>query len=112
MGIKVAIIGGGSSMFVPDLFRRFLQAPCMVGGTVSLMDVDEERLSVMDELGKRLVEAEKADLKVESTLDQRESLIGADFVIVAISVGGMRSWEYRTSRYPGATASSCRSLIR
>ena len=53
MGIKVTIIGGGSSMFVPDLFRRFLQAPCMVGGTVSLMDVDEQRLSVMGELGKR-----------------------------------------------------------
>ncbi|MGA3352582.1 MAG: hypothetical protein ABSD85_05260 [Acidimicrobiales bacterium] len=93
MGIKVTIIGGGSSMFVPDLFRRFLRAPCMSGGVVSLMDVDEQRLSVMDKLGRRLVDAEHADLKIESTVNQRESLTGADFVIVAISVGGMRSWE-------------------
>jgi alpha-galactosidase len=81
----MTIVGDGSAMFVPDLPRRVLQAPCMSGGTVSLMDVDEERLSVMDRLGRRLVEAEQADLKIESTVDQRESLIGADFVIVAIS---------------------------
>jgi alpha-galactosidase len=93
MAIKVTIVGGGSSMFVPDLLRRFLRAPCMNGGTVTLMDVDEQRLAVMEKLGRRLVEAEKADLKIESTVDQRGSLVGADFVVVAISVGGMRAWE-------------------
>jgi alpha-galactosidase len=90
--LKVTVIGGGSSMFVPNLLRRFLLAPCMHGGTVTLMDVDEGRLKVMDSLGRRLVEAEHADLKIESTVDQRESLVGADFVIVAISVGGMSAW--------------------
>ncbi len=92
MALKVTIIGGGSSMFVPGLLRRFIQAPCMEGGTVALMDVDGERLSVMDRLARRLVDAEGSTLKIESTQDQRESLTAADFVIVAISVGGMSSW--------------------
>lgn len=93
MSLKVTIVGGGSSMFVPNLLRRFLEAPCLRGGTVSLMDVDAARLDVMDKLARRLVEAEGADLSVESTLDQRQALAGADFVIVAISVGGMAAWE-------------------
>jgi alpha-galactosidase len=80
-------------MFVPNLLRRLMQAPIMNGGTISLMDVDEQRLSVMARLGRRLVEAEHADLKIESTVNQREALTGADFVIVAISVGGMTAWE-------------------
>lgn len=92
MALKVTIIGGGSSMFVPGLLRRFIQAPCMEGGTVALMDVDGARLAVMDRLARRLVDAEGSKLQIESTQDQRESLTAADFVIVAISVGGMSAW--------------------
>lgn len=90
---KVTIIGGGSSMFVPTLLRKILGAPALSGGTICLMDVDAGRLATMAELGKALVAAEKADLHVESTTSQREALTGADFVIVAISVGGMAAWE-------------------
>ncbi len=57
------------------------------------MDVDEQRLEAMDILSRQLVAMLRADLKVESTTDQRESLKGADFVIAAISVGGMDAWE-------------------
>jgi alpha-galactosidase len=93
MAVKVTVVGGGSSMFVPLLLRRFLTSPCMRGGTLTLMDVDAERLAVMDSLARVLVENEGADLAIASTTDQREALTGADFVIVAISVGGMASWE-------------------
>ena len=57
------------------------------------MDVDEERLAVMDSLARALVASEGTELAIESTLDQREALTGADFVIVAIAVGGMPAWE-------------------
>jgi alpha-galactosidase len=93
MAIKVTIIGGGSSIFVPGLIRRFLRSPIMKGGVVTLMDVNEERVKVMEALGRRLAESERADLTVESSLDRRAALTGADFVIVAISVGGMPAWE-------------------
>jgi alpha-galactosidase len=93
MPVKVTVVGGGSSMFVPLLLRRFLQAPCMRGGTLTLMDVDAARLAVMDSLARALVENEGADLTIESTTDQRDALTGADFVIISIAVGGMASWE-------------------
>jgi alpha-galactosidase len=89
---KVTIIGGGSSSFVPVLLRRMMQSASLADADVSLMDVDAGRLSVMQALADRLVEGESSPLKVTSTTDQREALTGADFVIAAISVGGMDAW--------------------
>ena len=92
MPAKVTIIGGGSSSFVPLLIRRLMQSPVLSGAHVSLMDVDEGRLGVMRSLAEKLIESEGSSLRVSSTTDQRESLTGADFVIAAISVGGMDAW--------------------
>ncbi len=46
----------------------------------------------MDALANKLIESEQSPLTVRSTLDQREALTDADFVIAAISVGGMDAW--------------------
>ncbi len=92
MPAKVTIIGGGSSSFVPVLIRRLMQSPVLGGCHVSLMDIDEGRLGVMQSLADKLIESEGSALRVSSTTDQRESLDGADFVIAAISVGGMDAW--------------------
>src|SRR5512144_3159479 len=92
MSLKVTIIGGGSSSFVPVLLRRLIQSGPLGDSTVTLMDIDERRLQVMQELGDRLVAGEERALRGESTLDQRASLRGADFVIAAISVGGFDAW--------------------
>src|SRR3954451_17598281 len=92
MATKVTIIGGGSSSFVPLLVRRLMQSPVLGSSQVMLMDVDESRLSVMQSLADKLIANENSELRVTSTTDQRESLAGADFVIAAISVGGMDAW--------------------
>ena len=89
---KVTIIGGGSSSFVPVLLRRLIQSGPLGEATVTLMDVDEGRLGVMQSLADKLIANEHSELRVKSTTDQRESLAGADFVIAAISVGGMDAW--------------------
>ena len=90
---KITVIGGGSSTFVPQLMRLFIGSEVLKGSTLTLMDIDARRLEVMDRLCRILVEKEEADFGIESTTDQRESLIDADFVITAISVGGMDAWE-------------------
>lgn len=93
MGIKIAMIGGGSSSFVPHLLRRFMTSESLGAASITLMDVDEGRLRVMDMLAQKLIDSERSALTVRGTLDQREALDGADFVIAAISVGGMDAWE-------------------
>ena len=92
MATKVTIIGGGSSSFVPLLVRRLMQSTVLGSSQVTLMDVDEGRLSVMQSLADKLIANEHSELRVTSTTDQRASLSGADFVIAAISVGGMDAW--------------------
>ena len=93
MPSKITIIGGGSSTFVPQLMRLFLGSEVLAGSTISLMDIDAHRLEIMDTLCRQLVKLQKSDLRIESTTDQLQSLDGADFVITAISVGGMDAWE-------------------
>jgi alpha-galactosidase len=92
MPVKVTMIGGGSSSFVPPLLRRFIQSDVLGDATVTLMDVNEERVQIMEDLAAKLIESERSPLRVHSTLEQREALVDADFVIVAISVGGMDAW--------------------
>jgi alpha-galactosidase len=93
VGQKITIIGGGSSTFVPHLLRLFMQSATLKSSTITLMDVDARRLEVMETLARRLIEKEEADLTVRSSTEQRTSLVGADFVIVAIAVGGLAAWE-------------------
>jgi alpha-galactosidase len=92
MGPKVTIIGGGSSSFVPVLIRRLMQSEPLEAARVSLMDIDAGRLGVMQALADKLIASEGSDIRVTSTLDQREALVGADFVIAAIAEGGMDAW--------------------
>ena len=93
MAYKITIIGGGSSTFTPQLMQLFMGSEVLQGSTITLMDVDAHRLETMDTLCKQLVQQEGINLAVESTTGRRESLIGADFVISAISVGGFDAWE-------------------
>ncbi len=89
----IAVIGGGSSMFVPGLVRRLLELPCFDDSELRLMDIDEHRLSVMTSLANELVAAEGRHMRVRGTLEQKEALDRVDFAILTISVGGMTAWE-------------------
>lgn len=73
--------------------RLLVESEVLSGSTITLMDIDEHRLNVMGNLSRRIVEREKSDLKVETTTNQRESLVDADFVITTIAVGGNDAWE-------------------
>jgi len=90
---KITIIGGGSSSFVPQLMRLFIESEVLEGSTITLMDIDGQRLQTMRVLSEMLIEKKNVDLTVESTTNRKESLRGADFVIVTIAVGGSEAWE-------------------
>jgi alpha-galactosidase len=91
--VVIAVVGGGSSMFVPGVVRRMLEIDAFDGAELRLMDVDPKRLGVMVDLARQLARAEGRQLSVTGTSDQRAALDGVTFAIVAISVGGMAAWE-------------------
>jgi alpha-galactosidase len=85
---KISIIGAGSSNFSLELVRDICLTPNLSGSTISFMDINEERLSQVLSLCRRYAEEMGMDLKLEKTMQRRESLKDADFVInLALVVG-------------------------
>ncbi len=93
MAIKIAVIGGGSSTFMPSAISDLIKAEELKGSKLVLMDVDISALQIMAKFGRRVVEETKASIKVEDTIDRHEALDGADFVITTFGVGGIEGWK-------------------
>src|SRR5213079_1956342 len=89
--IKVAMIGAGSVVFCKNLTGDILSYPEFRNATISYMDIDRERLEVGANLCRKAAEAVGASPNIEATLDRREALRGADFVINMVQVGGFDS---------------------
>src|SRR4051812_48555884 len=82
------MIGAGSVVFSRNLTGDILGFPEFRDATFSYMDVDPERLEVGAALCRKVADALGANPRIEATLDRREALDGADFVINMVQVGG------------------------
>lgn len=88
-GLKIATIGGGSS-YTPELIegfiKRYEELPIK---DIYLVDVEEgrEKLEIVGNLAKRMVEKAGIDMKIHLTLDRREAIKDADFVTTQFRVG-------------------------
>jgi alpha-galactosidase len=94
MGNKISIIGAGSAVFSLGLVRNICLTPNLAGSTVSLMDINQERLETIYALCKRYAQEIGIELTLQKTMDRRESLQDADFVInTALAAGHHRLRE-------------------
>jgi len=85
------MIGAGSVVFCKNLTGDILSFPEFRRATLSYMDVDGQRLEVAAALCRKTAAALDAQPTIQATLDRREALHGADFVINMIQVGGFDS---------------------
>ncbi len=91
MSCKIAIIGAGSANFSLNLVKDICVNKNFNGCTVALMDVDAARLDAIYGLCTRYTEEMNGDVNVLKTMDRREAMQGADFVInVALDYGHER----------------------
>ncbi len=91
---KITFIGAGSLGFTRGLARDILTFPLMKDATLTLMDIDAERLEFAQKAVQRIVDLGKYPAKVEATMDRAEALKGADAVMCTILVGGTNVWQY------------------
>ncbi|MCX5670766.1 MAG: alpha-galactosidase [Planctomycetota bacterium] len=84
---RIVIIGAGSG-FGSRLSFDILSREPLRGATIVLADIDAARLEAVTAYVRRAVEAHGVPAKIESAIDHRDALPGADFVITSVSVGG------------------------
>ena len=83
----IAIIGAGSVVFSRRVVGDLLSFPALEGSHLSLMDVDEQRLALIGRLVEKMVRDSGVAATVDTTVDRRRALSGADYVITTIRVG-------------------------
>jgi alpha-galactosidase len=91
---KIAFIGAGSLGFTRNLVRDILTFPLLENATLSLMDIDTERLDFIHKSIDKIVQMGNYPAKVEATTDRAEALKGADVVIVTVLAGGFDVWQH------------------
>ena len=87
---KIAFIGAGSTVFAKNLMGDILSFPEFSDATFSLMDIDAERLKTSMEVAETVNRALNTNATFEATIDRREALKGANYVITMIQVGGYK----------------------
>lgn len=87
---KVALIGAGSTVFAKNLMGDILSYPELADSTISLMDIDTERLATSEAVAHKINAAVGANATIEATTDRRAALDGADYAICMIQVGGYK----------------------
>ncbi len=87
---KITFIGAGSTVFAKNLLGDILSFPELADSTISLHDIDEERLRTTEIVAHRLAQILDAHPTIEATTDRRAALDGADYAISMFQVAGYK----------------------
>jgi alpha-galactosidase len=90
---KITFIGAGSLGFTRELVRDILTFPLIQDATLSLMDIDAERLDFSQRAVEKIIRMGGYPARVEATMDRCQALEGADVVLTTILVGSTNVWR-------------------
>lgn len=92
-GLKIVVIGGGSS-YTPELISGFIKRKEELKvKEIILVDIEKgkEKVDIVTNLAKRMIRKEGIDTEISWSLNRKESLKDADFVITQFRVGGLEA---------------------
>jgi len=87
---KITLIGAGSTVSAKHLMGDILSYPELAESTITLFDIDAERLKTSEAVAHKLAEYLGAKPKIEATTDRKHALDGADYAISMFQVGGYK----------------------
>ena len=86
---KITFLGAGSVVFTRQLLTDLLRFDDLPTLDIALHDIDETRLDVARLTALNVAQQLGREIRVSASLDRREALDAADFVINMIQVGGV-----------------------
>jgi 6-phospho-beta-glucosidase len=88
MGVKIAVVGGGST-YTPELIEGFANRPDRLPiDELVLLDIDPSRLDVVGGLARRMLSRLGWRGRLVTTIDHDAAIDGADYVVIQLRVGG------------------------
>ncbi len=90
---KIAMIGAGSLIFCKTLVMDILATEALQGSEICLMNRTRPKLAKMEAFVKKVIKENDLPATVTATLNRREALDGADYVINMIQIGGVEAFR-------------------
>jgi alpha-galactosidase len=86
---KIVLIGAGSHFFARNIITDMLSYPGLRESTITLVGhIHQEPVELVAAFARKMAQQHGFNTKIKSTMNRREALRGADYVLVAIKVGG------------------------
>ena len=89
--IKMAYVGGGSTRAAGTMASFIHQGENFDGSEVVLIDLDAERLRIVQTITQKMARARGLDLTITATTQRREGLQGCDAVLTSFRPGGFEA---------------------
>lgn len=122
--MKIVVIGAGSADFGTWNLAALMRCEKLRGAELAVVDIDEERLRLVEGLARRLNTEWGSGIKITASQDRRKVLAGTDFVVVSVAVDREKCWQldfevtlplglrqpYAENGGPGGMAHSLRNI--
>jgi 6-phospho-beta-glucosidase len=89
--IKIAYVGGGSTRAPGTMASLIAQGGNFSGSEIVLIDLDEERLALVQILAEKMARCQDVDLKFSGTTERRDGLTDCDVVLTSYRPGGFEA---------------------
>ncbi len=100
MDKKIVLIGAGSAAFGPVTVHDILSSKVLPGSTIVLHDIDAVKLGMIYDLVVEYNRILGNKFTIEQTLDRKEALQDADFVICSIENGNRFELRWQDNTIP------------
>lgn len=93
MSFKVTFVGAGSIGFTRGILRDLLSVPEFHTIEVAFTDIDKNNLEMVTQLCQRDIDENGLDITIQSSLERREALKNAKYVLTVVRIGGLEAFE-------------------
>jgi len=93
MSFKITFIGAGSLLFTRRLLTDIMAVPELRDVSIAFTDINERNLESVTMLCQRDLENNGIKTRIQATLDRREALKDARYIINCVRVGGLEAFE-------------------